>query len=96
MKELSHKSDIDYKSNVLNFFSRAAREEDRGDKQRLKNNFILRMNQFNYNHQTKMSFISGHISHSEIEEGVFCTHWREVCFGFGKEGRQAQRVLYLK
>lgn len=26
MKELSHKSDIDYKSKVLNFFSRAARE----------------------------------------------------------------------
>jgi hypothetical protein len=87
MKELSHKSDIDYKSKVLNFFSRAAREEDRGDKQKIKNNFILRMNQFNYNHQTKMSFVSGHISHSEIADGIPSAHWREVNLIFKVQGR---------
>ena len=96
MKELSHKSDIDYKSKVLNFFSRVAREQDRGDKTKLINNFILRMNQFNYNHQTKMTFISGFINHSEIADGISCAHWRQVIFAFENNGRKSKRIIFLK
>ena len=29
-----------------------------------------------YNHQTKMTFISGFINHSEIADGISCAHWR--------------------
>jgi hypothetical protein len=80
---LSHKDKINFKHQVLNEFAKKIKEGEENP-QALKNRFILKMNQFNYNYQTKLSFISGYIEYTNQADPLPSVHWRTVTLKFAK------------
>jgi hypothetical protein len=72
---LSHKDAYKAKHKILNEFAQKAKEGQQ-DLQLLKQKYIFRMNQFNYNYQTKLSYVVGYIEPTNLDAALPTAIWR--------------------
>ena len=83
---LSHKDTYSAKHSVLDSF---VKEIQAGNQNKqLLQKYILRMNQFNYNHQTKLSFVSGYIEANPHGESLPTVHWRTIEIKIGDNSQR--------
>lgn len=53
----------------------------------LKHKYLFRMNQFNYNYQTKLSYIVGYVEPTELSEALPTAVWRTAKLFVSKESQ---------
>jgi hypothetical protein len=77
---LSHKDAYKAKHRILNEFADQI-QQGQQDPKILKQKYISRMNQFNYNQQTKLSYVVGYIEPTTLDEPLPTALWRTAFLG---------------
>lgn len=95
MELLSHKDAYKAKHKVLSEFAQKI-SEGKENPQSLKQKYILRMNQFNFNSQSFLSTVVGYVQPTNLDQPLSTTFWRTVQLSQPNNNGSPTWIFYMR